>query len=131
MNHLFSKNVKSNIGKTLLNLIKRYFPKTNKLHKIINKNTVKAIYSCMSTMSSILSSHNLNVVNPHKTETYNCTCRIKKSCPLQNQFLTPKVIYRAAVENDINSETKLCLELTETPFTEQLRNHTSDFKYET
>ena len=131
MNLLFSKNVKSNIGKTLFNLIKRYFPKTNKLHKIFNKNTVKAIYSCMSTMSSILSSHNLNVANPYKTQAYGCTCRIKESCPLQNQFLTPKVIYRADVENDTNSETKLCLELTETPFKEQFRNQTSDFKCKT
>ena len=131
MNPLFSKNVKSNTGKTLLNLIERYFPKTNKLHKIFNKNTVKVIYSCMSTMSSILSSHNLNVVNPCKTQTYGCNCRIKESCPLQNQFLKPKVVYRTDVENDISTETKLYLKLTETPFKEQFRNHTSDFKYKT
>ena len=63
----FSKSVKSNTGKTFLNLIKRYFPKTNKLPKIFNKNTVKVSYSCMSNMSPILSSHNLNVINPYKT----------------------------------------------------------------
>ena len=36
----FSKSIKSKIGKTFLDLIKRYFPKTNKLHNIFNKNTV-------------------------------------------------------------------------------------------
>ena len=39
-NSPFFKSVKSNIGKTFLNLIKRHFPKTNNLHKIFNKNTV-------------------------------------------------------------------------------------------
>ena len=33
---LFSKSAKSNIGKKLHNLIKKYFPKTNELHKIFN-----------------------------------------------------------------------------------------------
>ena len=61
----FSKSVKSNTGKKFLNLIKRHFPKTNKLHKVFNKNTVKVSYSCMSNMASILCSHNLNVINPY------------------------------------------------------------------
>ena len=47
-------------------LIKRHFPKTSKLHKIFSKNTVKVSYSCMSNMASILSSHNLNVINPER-----------------------------------------------------------------
>ena len=55
----FSKSVKTNIDKTFFNLIRRHFPKTYKLHKIFNKNTVKVGYSCMSNMSFILSSHNL------------------------------------------------------------------------
>ena len=65
----------------------------------------------MSNMASILSSHNLN-----ETQTYDCNCRTKESCPLQNQCLTPKIIYRADVENDTNSETKFYFGLTETPF---------------
>ena len=72
-------SVKSTIGKTFLNLIKRHFPKTSKLHKIFSKNTVKVSYSCMSNMASILSSHNLNVINPFKTQTYGCNCRTKES----------------------------------------------------
>ena len=44
--------MKSNIGKTFLNFTERYFPKTNKLRKIFNKNTVKVSYSCMGNMSS-------------------------------------------------------------------------------
>ena len=85
----------------------------------------------MSNMLSILSSHNLNVINPYKTQTYSCNCRTKGSCPLQNQCLTPKIIYRADVENDTNSETKLYFGLTETPFKERFGNHARDFKHKT
>ena len=127
----FSKSVKSNIGKTFLNLIKGHFPKTKKLHKIFSKNTVKVSYSCMSNMVPILSSHNLNVINPFKTQTYGCNRRTKESCPLQNQCWTPKIIYRADVENDTDSEIKFYFRLTKTPFKDQFGNHTRDFKYKT
>ena len=53
----YSANIKTNIGITFLNLIKKHFPKTNKLHKICNKNTVKISYSCMNHISSIISVH--------------------------------------------------------------------------
>ena len=85
----------------------------------------------MSNMASILSSHNLNVINPYKTRTYGCNCRTKESCPLQNQCLTPKIIYRADVENDINSETKSYFRLPETPFKDWFGNHTRNFKHKT
>ena len=52
----YSANIKTNIGKTFLNLIKKHFPKTNKFHKIFNQNTVKISYSCMSNIS-IISEH--------------------------------------------------------------------------
>ena len=60
----------------------------------------------MSDMSFVLSSHNLNVINPYKTQTCGFNCRTKESCLLQNQCLTSKIIYGANVENDINNETK-------------------------
>ena len=71
------------------------------LHKIFNKSTTKVSYSFMSNMSSILSSHNLNVINLYETQTYGCNCRTKESCPLQNQCLTPKIIYRADVTSTV------------------------------
>ena len=85
----------------------------------------------MSNMASILSSHNLNVINPFKTQTYGCNCRTKESWPLQKQCLTPKIIYQADVENDTNSETKFYFGLTETPFKDRFGNHTRDFKHKT
>ena len=85
----------------------------------------------MSNMASIMSSHNLNVLNTFKTQTYGCHRRIKESCPLQNQCLSTKTIYQADVENDTNSESKFYFGLTETPFKDRLGNHTRDFKHKT
>ena len=78
----YSTNIKTNIGKTLLNLIKKHFPKTNKLHRIFKKNTVKISYSCMSKISSIILGHNKNLLNQTVTQ-YGCNCRIRKDFPLQ------------------------------------------------
>ncbi|GFR95440.1 hypothetical protein ElyMa_000944200 [Elysia marginata] len=40
----YSKNVSSNIGKKSFNLLNSCFPPNHKLHKVINKNTVKLSY---------------------------------------------------------------------------------------
>ena len=63
-NPFYSVNVKKNIGKLFLNLIKNYFPKINKLHNFFNNNTVKISYSCMSNMSSVSSGHKKNLLSP-------------------------------------------------------------------
>ena len=76
----YSANIKTNIGKTFLNLIKKHFPKTHKLHKIFHKNTVKISYSCMSNILSIISGHNKNLLNRTVTQ-YGYNCRIREDCP--------------------------------------------------
>ena len=45
----YSQNVKTNIGKTFLKLVKKHFPRGHKLYKIFNRNTLKLSYSCMSS----------------------------------------------------------------------------------
>ena len=42
----FNKNVSTSVPKRFLNLIDQHFPKSNKLHTIFNRNTVKVSYSC-------------------------------------------------------------------------------------
>ena len=46
----FSKNVSTNIGKEFFKLIDQNFPEGHKLHPIINRNSVKLSYSCLSPM---------------------------------------------------------------------------------
>ena len=125
----YSANIKTNIGKTFLNLIKKHFPKTNKLHKIFNKNTVKISYSCMNNISSIISGHNKNLLNPNVTQ-YGCNCRIREDCPLQNQCLTPNIIYRVDVHCKVNKDHKFYFGVARTPFKGRFRNHNRYFNHE-
>ena len=122
----YSKSVKTNIGKTFLQLLSKHFPPNNKMHKIFNENTVKISYSCMRNISSIISSHNRNILYP-KPKTFGCNCRNKNDCPLNGECLTPKVIYRADIIS--NNESKFYIGLSETTFKEHFRNHNKDFKY--
>ena len=43
--------------------------------------------------------------------------------------LTPKIVYRANVENDINDENKFYFGVSETPFKERFRNHKKEFNH--
>ena len=124
----YSANIKTNIGKTFLNLIKKHFPKINKLHKIFNKNTVKISYICMSNISSIILGHNKNLINPTVTQ-YACNYWIGEDCPLQNQRLTPNKIYRADVHCKANKDHKFYFGVAKTLFKERFRNHNRDFNH--
>ena len=76
----FSVNVATNIGKMFFGLLHTCFPTNNKLHKILNKNTVKLTYSCMQNMKQIISSHNKTVLESTKIkEKQGKTCNCKKS----------------------------------------------------
>ena len=108
-------SVKTNDGRTLLKLIKKYFPKGNSLNKIFNKNTVKVSYSCMGNVSSIILSHNKNNLTPVSNTQYRCSCRSKESCSLQNKYLTPKIVYRADARNLTNDKKSFTLELQKHP----------------
>ena len=59
-----------------------------------------------------------------------CNCRSRNECPLQNKCLTPKIIYRANVENYTNDEKKFYYGVSETPFKERFRNHKRDFNHD-
>ena len=49
----------------------------------------------MGNISSIISSHNKDILNPFSNTVSGCNCISKESCPLQNKCLTPKIVYRA------------------------------------
>ena len=99
-------SLETNIGKAFLKLVKKHFPRNKSFHKIFNRNTIQISYSCMRNISSIIASHNISVLRP-KAKEYGCNCRNKESCPLQNQCLTPKVIYEATVVNNSDDEKRI------------------------
>ena len=78
----FSKNVKTNVGKCFLSLIDQDFPKSNPLHKIFNRNTLKLSYSCMSNVKTIISNHYKAQINKSDpTNDSNCNCRNSSTWP--------------------------------------------------
>ena len=95
----FSKNVKTNVGRNFLNIVKDSFKKGHPLHKIFSKNTLKVSCLCMVNLGSKISAHNKSLLekSTHTTEsiqnTYNC--KDKPSCPLNGAYLTSDVIYQA------------------------------------
>ena len=88
----YSNNVKNNVGKECLKLVRQHFPKGHKLNKIFNN--LKVSYSCMRSMSSILTSHNKKILAENEKQ-YEYNCRNKDDCPLEKKCLTPRVIYEA------------------------------------
>ena len=98
------------------------------MHKIFNRNTIKISYSCLRNISSIISSHNGNILSP-KQQVFGCICRVKNECPINGECQTPSVIYRADVVNKSNDEEKFYFGLADTTFKEKYRNHIRDFKH--
>ena len=98
------------------------------MHKIFNRNTVKISYRCLRNISSIISFHNCNILSP-KQQAFGCNCRVKNECPINGEYQTPSVIYRADVVNKSNDEEKFYFGLADTTFKEKYRNHIRDFKH--
>ena len=55
----FSQNVATNVGRKFRTLIRKHFPKSSKLYKIFNKNTLKISYSCMPNITAVIRQHNI------------------------------------------------------------------------
>ena len=85
----YSCNVVINIGKKILLLLDKHFPKPHKLNKVFNRNNVKVSYSSMLNFVSIINAHNKKILNENigKTTCDSCKCRVKASCPLDSNCL--------------------------------------------
>ena len=70
----FNKAVSTNIAKIFLRLINRHFPKSHRLHKIFNRNTVKVSYSCMQNMSKIYQGHKRKITSTPCNQLTLCNC---------------------------------------------------------
>ena len=122
----YSKYLKTNTAKTFLQLLSENFPKDHEMHKIFNKNTVKISYTCMNNISSILSTHNKDILNPKQTS-FGCSRRNKDHCPLDGECLTPNIIYPGDITTD--NDHKFYYGTSEATFKKRHSNHTRDFKH--
>ena len=83
----------------------------------------------MKNMSSIVSAHNKKVLRP-SINTYGCNCRVKTSCPLNNKCQISRIVYRADVSNNADTETKFYYSLRDPTFKERYNNHKKSFRHE-
>ena len=118
------------MAKIFLNLIEKHFPRSSKLHKIFNKNTVKVSYSCTQNISQIIKGHSKKIVQKETQETLDCNCRVKTDCPLNGDCRKESVTYKCTVTT-CDSKKRVYLGLTEGEFKKQrYYDHDKSFKNE-
>ena len=130
----YSKNVATNIGKKkLLTLLSACFPANNKLYKIINKNTIKLSYNCMSNTKQRIANHNKAILGKEKIEEeqiklHVCNGRNRTLCPLQDNCLQKGVVYQATVTQTNTMREEIYIGITENEFITRYNQHTSSFR---
>ena len=122
----YNKNVSTNAAKRFLNLIDQHFTKSDKLHAIFNRNTVKVSKSCKQKMPSMTKSHNKKEIKKDIKELKPCNCRVKSECPLNGQCHVIKIIYKCTVL----SPDKPNLGTAESHFKKPFYNHRKPFNNE-
>ena len=118
----FDLQVKTNVAQTFLGLIDKYFPAHHRLHKILNRNTIKVSYSCMPNMGSHISYHNKKILQQNDTPPQRCNCNDRTLCPLPGRCQTPAIIYQGHIKTD-DGESHKYIGLTEPPFKARWSDH--------
>ena len=65
--------------------------------------------------------HNKHILNSNNTE-YGCNCNNRNECPLENECLTPRIVYRADVH-------KYYYGISDTALKERYENHKTSFRH--
>ena len=128
----YSKNVRTNVGKLFLSLVKKHFPPHHKLHKLFNRNNIKVSYSCMDSIEKVINSHNSAILRPKTAEDENtkkCNCREPQSCPLGGECLTSCIVYKATVTSGRTE--KYYYGSVEKDFKKRWSNHKTSFRLPT
>ena len=142
----FSSNVKTNVGKAFIKIVKQSFPPEHQLRKLFNTNTLKLSYSCMPNVQNIIAGHNKKIHNGNNSSSNTdhangngissnnrkdmktCNCRKPNECPMNGFCLSKSVIYRATVTTDEpNPNTETYIGLTKNEFKERYNGHKSTF----
>ena len=123
----FSQAVSTNNAKRFLDLLDKYFPQNNQLHKMFNSNTVKLSYSCTPNVDSIIKSHNKKLSNAENKQTKYCKCRKKQECPLEGKSRSEDIIYKCVV-TATGHPRKIYLGTAEGDFKQRYYNHTKSFR---
>ena len=98
----YNQNFITNVAKRFLRLLDHHLPKSNKLHKIFNRNIVKVSCCCTENISSIICSHNNKLIKNNAPNRKPCNCRTKSTCPLKDQCQSRDKIYKCTVSTSVN-----------------------------
>ena len=122
--------VETNIGKTFLNFIDKYFPKTNNFHKIFNRNNVKVRDSCLHNFDNMIKLHNNRILSEEKTQDPpKRSWRQEDACPLEGNCLDKELIYQCTLKENTTSDGFNCNGLTENTIKDRFYKHRNSFKY--
>ena len=125
-------SLKTSKGVTsFFHLLDRSFPPGHKLHRLLNRNTVKLSYSCMPNIKSIITMHNKSTLakcapKQNVSTRNDCNCRKSEECPLQNKCQTKGIIYQATVTRQDNMTVETYIGLTANSFKSRFNNHNSN-----
>ena len=101
-------------------LLNTHFPKNSPCHQLFNTNNVKLSCSCTPFMSSIISSHNRELLQKKPASAIPptlCNCRKNTTCPLNGECCSKFLVYKA--EPTCDYVTKY-----------SLRNHILNFRHQ-
>ena len=123
----YNVEVKTNIGKIFLKLVRKHFHKRHPYRKIFNSNTIKLSYSCTPNVKNLIKQHNTSIMksNP-ETNKRACNCRTKDNCPLDGKCLSECIVYEATVLS--TNQTKVYFGTAEGSFKSRYNNHTKSFR---
>ena len=107
LNPPYRQNVKTNINKLFIKLVRSKFLKNNKFHKIFSLNLLKISYCCTTNAGNIIKQHNSKVLSKtNDNKIRKCNCRSKPNCPWNGECLNQCLVYKATSATCSNS---LCL----------------------
>ena len=123
----YSLNVKTNIGKVFLKLVRKHFPRSHKLSKIFNLNTIKISYSSMPSVKNLIKQLNSKILKKYQDKIQPaCNYRIKKNCPLNGKCLNQCMVYSTQVSS--NTTYKEYYGASDEEFKSRYNNHMQSFR---
>ena len=94
----------TNVTKMFLRSLEKLFPKSNRLHKTFNKNTVKVSLSCMENVSQIIKKHNKRVNKTNERSIAPWNWKYKNSFPLNGDCRVENIMYQRVMSVTENSK---------------------------
>ena len=123
----FNKAVSTNVAKFFFNGSIWIFPKSHRLHKIVNRNTVKVSYSCMQNISKIYKGHNSKITSTLRYQLTLCNRWVKEECPMGSKCQTMDAVYDCCVPSP--EPRKIYVGLAEGKWKQRYYNHKKSFNH--